>query len=76
MIALALFVKPMTLHFYSLLWMLMPLCLSVAIIYKTVRTTHLSHLPLEIARLVGCMALGLIALGGVLWLLHEYWPFS
>ena len=76
MTALALFVKPMTLHFYSLLWMLMPLCLSVAIIYKTVRITDLSRLPLEVVRLVVYMAIGLVALGGVLWLIHEYWPFA
>ena len=35
MTALALFVKPLTLHFHSLLWMLMPLCFSVALVYKT-----------------------------------------
>jgi len=76
MMILALFERPMTLHFYSLLWLLMPLCVVVAIVYKTLRTEHLSRLPGEIARLVAYMAagLGILALG--LWMLHEYWPFS
>ncbi len=76
MTALALFVKPLTLHFHSLLWMLMPLCFSVALVYKTIRTNDLRRLPIEVARLVVYMAVGLVALGLVLWLIHAYWPFS
>lgn len=75
MIALALFTKPMTLHFYSLLWLLMPLCAVVALVYKTLRTQDLSRLPMEVARLVVYMAGGLAVLGAGLWLLHTYWPF-
>lgn len=75
MIALALFTKPMTLHFYSLLWLLMPLCAVVALVYKTLRTQDLSRLPMEVARLVAYMAGGLAVLGAGLWLLHTYWPF-
>ena len=73
---LALFDKPMTLHFYSLLWLLMPLCVVVAIIYKTLRTRYLSQLPMAIARLVVYMSMGLALLGLTLWALHEHWPFS
>lgn len=75
MTILALLDKPMVLHFYSLLWLLMPLCIAVAIIYKTVRTHDLSRLGWEIVRLVIYMAGGLVCLGLVLWLVHEYWPF-
>ena len=76
MTILALFVKPMLLHFYSLLWPLMPLCISVAIIYKTVRIEKLSlRLASEIVRLTVYMAGGLACLGTVLWLITEYWPF-
>ena len=76
MIALALFTKPMVLHFHSLLWLLMPLCAVVALVYKTLRTEDLVRLPLEVARLVAYMVGGLVVLGGGLWLLHTYWPFS
>ena len=76
MTVLALFDKPMTLHFYSLLWLLMPLCVAVAVVYKTLRTEILARLPMEIARLVAYMAAGLTVLALALWMLHEYWPFS
>ena len=76
MTILALFDKPMTLHFYSLLWLLMPLCVVVAIVYKTIRTQYLAQLPMAITRLVVYMAVGLVVLGMTLWALHEYWPFS
>jgi len=75
MTILALFDKPMLLHFHSLLWLLMPLCLAVAVIYKTVRTQDLSRLIREVVRLVIFMAGGLVCLGLVLWLVLEYWPF-
>ena len=76
MTILALFSKPMTLHFDSLLWLLMPLCIVVAVVYKTLRTEDLRRLPIQIGRLVLCMAGGLAVLGLGLWALHQYWPFS
>lgn len=75
MIAWTLFKHPVTLHFHSLLWLLLPLCVSVAVVYKTVRTTNLRRLHIEIIILIGYMAGGLAALGLGLWLVHEYWPF-
>ena len=71
----ALFSKPMTLHFHSLLWLLMPLCIVVAVIYKTLRTEDPRRLPMEVVHLVLYMAGGLVALGVGLWVVHEYWPF-
>jgi len=74
MIASTLFRNPMTLPFYSLLWFLPPLCVAVAVVYKTVRTENLRRLPLEILVLMGYMIVGLVALGAGLWVIQEYWP--
>lgn len=73
---IAIFTTPMVLHFDSLLWLLLPLCASVAVTYKTIRTRDLRRLPIQIGSLLAYMAGGLIALGVALWMLHEYWPFS
>ena len=74
MIAWTLFYHPMTLNSRNLLWLLLPLCASVAIIYKTIRTNNLRDLPREATLLVVYMALGLVTLGAVLWLIQDYWP--
>ena len=73
---MALFTLPMELHFDSLLWPLLPLCASVAITYKTVRTRDIGRLWLQIAALLAYMIGGLMALGAALWLLQRYWPFN
>ena len=75
MTAWTLFYKPMTLHFNSLLWLVIPLCVAVAIVYKTVRIRSLGRLHVQIASLILQMLGGLIALGVGLWLIHQYWPF-
>ena len=68
MIAWSLFSNPMLLAADGwTLWLVIPLCVSVAIIYKTIRTNHLRGLPLEILALIGYMIVGLIALGVALW---------
>jgi len=74
MMAWTVFYNPIALPFDSLLWFLLPLCVAVAVVYKTVRTHDLRRLPLEILVLMGYMLVGLIALGGGLWLIQEYWP--
>ena len=56
------------------LWLLLPLCASVAIIYKTVRTKNLRRLPVEVLGLVVYMTVGLVALGMGLWLVHTIVP--
>jgi len=58
----------------TLVWLILPLCASVAIVYKTIRTQSLRRLPVEIALLLGYMAVGLVVLGVGLWLVQEYWP--
>lgn len=68
---IAMFTRPMALSFHSLLWLLPPLCASVAIVYKTIRTHDLRHLPREIIVLLAYMLAGLLVLGGLFWLLAD-----
>ena len=75
MIAWALFDNPTILTFDGLLWLVLPLCASVAVVYKTVRVEHLRRLHVEILVLIAYMVGGLAALGAGLWAVYEYWPF-
>ena len=74
MMGWALFYNPMNLTFHGLLYLLVPLCLSVAVVYKTIRVKHLRRLPVAIAGLIGYMLVGLLALGAGLWAIQRYWP--
>ena len=70
----SLFYNPIQLPSDSLLvWLVLPLCVAVAVVYKTLRTRSLRRLPLEIGLLMLYMVLGLAALGAGLWLIQEYW---
>ena len=68
------FVHPYVLPFNMILWLLLPLCASVAIIYKTIRVQSLRQLPRQAGTLIILMLGGLLALGASLWAIHEYWP--
>lgn len=68
------FVNPITIPFRYQLWMLLPLCAAVATVYKTIRTTNVRRLHIEILALLAYMVGGLVALGVVLWAIHTYWP--
>ena len=72
--AWALFRNPVTLSFYSQIWLMLPLCASVAVVYKAVRTQDLRRLPLEILGAFLYILAGLGALGAALWLILAYWP--
>ena len=74
MIAWKLFCNPIMLRSDSVLWLLPPLCLSVAIVYKAVRLPHLNRLVIEVLALIAYMIAGLIVLGVGLWFLQTYWP--
>jgi hypothetical protein len=63
----ALFVNPMVIPYAAQLWLLLPLCLSVAVVYKTVRVPDVRKLPLEIAKMMGYLVGGLTILAIVLW---------
>ena len=68
-----LFYNPTIVPFGKLLWLLLPLCASVAIVYKTVRTDNVRKLHIEVLVLLVYILLGLIALGAGLWAIHTYW---
>ena len=75
MIAWTLLVNPIVLNADGwTLWLVLPLCASVAITYKTVRTKNLRRLPLEILGLIAYMIVGLIGLAAALWTIHTFWP--
>jgi hypothetical protein len=69
-----LFVNPLILPFNSTLWLLLPLCASVAIVYKAIRVDSLRRLPLQAGVLIVYMLGGLFTLGASLWAIHEFWP--
>ena len=75
MTAWTLFYHPMPLEADGwTLWLLLPLCVSVAIVYKVVRIQNVRRLPLEVLALMGYMAAGLTALGAALWVVQAYFP--
>ncbi|KPK84681.1 MAG: hypothetical protein AMJ81_05010 [Phycisphaerae bacterium SM23_33] len=51
------------------IWLVLPLCAVVALVYKTVRVARLKDLPLQVLGLWAYMLAGLIILGVVLYLL-------
>lgn len=69
----ALFTHPMHLTFDGQLWLLLPLCAAVGVIYKTIRIDDLRRLPREIIALMVYMVVGLVALCLGLWVIQEYW---
>ena len=69
-----LFVHPQVLPFDMILWLVLPLCASVAVIYKTIRVHDLRQLPVQAGFLIILMLAGLLTLGAGLWAIHEYWP--
>jgi len=69
-----LFVNPVIISFDATLWLLFPLCASVAIIYKTIRVDSLSSLPKQAGVLIVYMLAGLSALAAGLWAMHEFLP--
>jgi hypothetical protein len=72
MIAWTIFYNPLPLSSDQLLWLSLPLCLSLAVVYKTVRTKNLRRLPREVLVLYGYIILGLLGIGVGLWLLTKY----
>lgn len=69
-----LFVHPLNVSATAAFWLLLPLLLAVAVIYKAVRAPDLRRIGLGIASLMVYMVAGLAALGAALWLIHQYWP--
>ena len=70
-----LFYNPLTMPSGAgMLWLMLPLLAGVAIVYKTVRTKSLHHLPREIALLMLYMVAGLLTMAVSLWVVYHYWP--
>jgi len=69
-----LFTHPIILPFHTILWLVLPLCASVAVVYKTIRVNNIRRMPMEAGVLLVYMAVGLGALGLGLWAVHAYWP--
>lgn len=72
MIQAMLFVNPVSLPSWLCLWLIVPLCVAVSVVYKTVRVHHLSQLPRQVLTLMAYMFLGLGALGAGLWAMWEF----
>lgn len=53
------------------LLMMLPLCLSIAIVYKTTRCDDVRELPKAVAGLLITIVLGMAAVGVGLWLLFQ-----
>jgi uncharacterized membrane protein len=64
----------MSLPVRTVLWLIIPLCLAVVVVYKTVRTDNLRRLPLQIFFLSVYVFVGLVVLGACLYVVQEYWP--
>ena len=64
-----LFWNSFSISWFTVLWLLLPMCLSVAIVYKTIRIDSLRRLPKSVAVLMLYMVGGLAVLGAALWLL-------
>lgn len=74
MLAWSLFIHPMTLSSDTVMWLVLPLALAVAVVYKAIRVRHIAELPRQVAILMVQMVGGLLALGLVLWAVATYWP--
>ena len=74
MIAWTLFYHTVALPWHGQLWLIVPLCASVAIVYKTVRTPDLRRLPQEVLGVLAYVLFGLALLGLTIWAVHEFWP--
>jgi len=71
MIGWRLFVNPIELG-VNHVWLVLPLCAVLAVVYKTIRVPHLRQLPLQVLTLWAYILLGLAGLGVAFFLLLEY----
>lgn len=69
-----LFLNPLHIPSSLALWLVIPLCASVAVVYKAIRVHDIRHLPWEVAKLLLYMTGAMAVLGVGLWALVKYWP--
>ncbi len=65
-----LFVHPMTLSRLQQMFLLLPLCLAVSVVYKATKIESLSHLPKVVLVNWLTIVVGMYAVGAALLLLH------
>ncbi|MBS3822247.1 MAG: hypothetical protein GVY16_06895 [Planctomycetes bacterium] len=66
----ALFTHPIIMPSWLVLWLILPLCLCVAVVYKTVRIQDIRRLPRSVGIMMAYIAGGLCGLAVVLWLIQ------
>ena len=69
---LAMFTTAVPLGGSQRLLLMLPLCLSVAVVYKTTRLSNLRELPVAVGLLWGTIVLGMCGVGVGLWLLFSF----
>ena len=69
-----LFYNPITLPSNLVLYLLIPICAAVALVYKAIRVYDVRNFWKEFAFLMLYMIGGLTALGAGLWAIQAYWP--
>lgn len=68
------FWNPVLIPWHWQIWLLIPLLIAVALVYKTARSRHIRDVPKETAVTLAYMFGGLIVLALVLWLMTDYLP--
>ena len=66
-----LFVHPVQMG-QNALWLVLPLCAVVAVVYKAVRVQHVRQLPLQVLGLWAYILAGLTALSVAFYMLLDY----
>jgi hypothetical protein len=66
----SLMVNPLQIPSWLALWLILPLCLCVAVVYKTIRTRDLRRLPRDLVVLMAYVGGGLCGLAVLLWLIQ------
>jgi len=66
-----LFVNPMILGRQTQMFLLVPLCLAISIVYKTTKCATLREIPLAVLVSWITIVVGMYAVGGVLMLLYH-----
>jgi hypothetical protein len=63
-------IDPMTVNGFGRTLLLLPLCLSISIVYKTLRSSSLTRVPLDSFVLWITIVLGMYAVGVAMWLVY------
>jgi hypothetical protein len=65
-----LFINPLELSGLQRLLLLLPICLSISIVYKTTRCESLKEVPLAALALWATLVAGMIGVGVIMWLAY------